>query len=53
MLELPKTIEPAIDPANKISFLLDWEITLRCNLDCSYCSSEWHIVLVIPHWTSV
>ena len=42
MLELPKTIEPAIDPANKISFLLDWEITLRCNLDCSYCSSEWH-----------
>jgi len=36
------TIEPAIDPANKISFLLDWEITLRCNLDCSYCGPEWH-----------
>ena len=36
------TLEPAIDPANKISFLLDWEITLRCNLDCSYCSPQWH-----------
>lgn len=29
--------EPAIDPANRITFLLDWEITLKCNLDCSYC----------------
>lgn len=37
-----RTVEPAIDPANKISFLLDWEITLRCNLDCSYCGPEWH-----------
>lgn len=31
------SIEPAIDPNNRISFLLDWELTLKCNLDCSYC----------------
>ena len=31
------TLEPAIDPNNRISFLLDWEITMKCNLDCSYC----------------
>lgn len=36
------SVEPAIDPKNKISFLLDWELTLRCNLDCSYCGPEWH-----------
>lgn len=32
-----ETLEPAIDPNNRISFLLDWELTLKCNLDCSYC----------------
>lgn len=32
-----KTLEPAIDPNNRITFLLDWEITMKCNLDCSYC----------------
>ena len=32
-----EVLEPAIDPGNKISFLLDWELTLKCNLDCSYC----------------
>jgi pyruvate-formate lyase-activating enzyme len=32
-------IEPAIDPNNRIAFLLDWELTMKCNLDCSYCSS--------------
>lgn len=32
-----KVLEPAIDPNNRISFLLDWEITMKCNLDCSYC----------------
>jgi pyruvate-formate lyase-activating enzyme len=32
-----KSIEPAIDPNNRITFLLDWEITMKCNLDCSYC----------------
>jgi pyruvate-formate lyase-activating enzyme len=31
-------LEPAIDPNNRITFLLDWELTLKCNLDCSYCS---------------
>lgn len=33
------TLEPAIDPNNRITFLLDWELTLKCNLDCGYCSS--------------
>jgi hypothetical protein len=33
------SIEPAIDPNNRISFLLDWELTLKCNLDCSYCAT--------------
>jgi MoaA/NifB/PqqE/SkfB family radical SAM enzyme len=36
------TIEPALDPKNKISFLLDWELTLRCNLDCTYCMPSSH-----------
>jgi len=31
------SLEPVIDPANRISFLLDWELTMKCNLDCSYC----------------
>jgi hypothetical protein len=30
-------LEPAIDPNNRVSFLLDWELTMKCNLDCSYC----------------
>lgn len=33
------SLEPAIDPTNRISFLLDWEITMKCNLDCSYCKT--------------
>jgi len=32
------TLEPAVDPSNRISFLLDWELTLKCNMDCSYCT---------------
>ena len=32
-----ETLEPAIDPNNRISFLLDWELTMKCNLNCSYC----------------
>jgi len=28
----------ALDPANVPSFLLDWELTKLCNLDCSYCT---------------
>jgi hypothetical protein len=35
-----EVLEPAIDPSNRISFLLDWELTMKCNLDCSYCSVE-------------
>jgi MoaA/NifB/PqqE/SkfB family radical SAM enzyme len=33
----------ALDPANVPSFLLDWEVTKLCNLDCSYCVTgpEW------------
>jgi pyruvate-formate lyase-activating enzyme len=34
-----EVLEPAIDPNNRISFLLDWELTMKCNLDCSYCAS--------------
>jgi len=34
-----ETLEPAIDPVNRISFLLDWELTMKCNLDCSYCDT--------------
>jgi pyruvate-formate lyase-activating enzyme len=34
-----EVLEPAIDPSNRISFLLDWELTMKCNLDCSYCGS--------------
>jgi pyruvate-formate lyase-activating enzyme len=33
------SIEPAIDPNARPTFLLDWELTLKCNLDCSYCPS--------------
>ena len=33
----PEILEPAIDPNNRISFLLDWELTMKCNLDCGYC----------------
>lgn len=32
----------ALDPANVPSFLLDWEITKRCNLDCTYCGPTEH-----------
>jgi pyruvate-formate lyase-activating enzyme len=34
-----EVLEPAIDPNNRVSFLLDWELTMKCNLDCSYCGS--------------
>ena len=30
-------LEPAIDPNSRLTFLLDWELTMKCNLDCSYC----------------
>ena len=34
-----ESVQPAIDPGNKPTFLIDWELTLKCNLSCSYCSS--------------
>jgi pyruvate-formate lyase-activating enzyme len=34
-----ESLEPAIDPNNRIGFLLDWELTMKCNLDCTYCST--------------
>lgn len=34
-----ESLESAIDPNNRISFLLDWELTMKCNLDCDYCST--------------
>ena len=34
-----ESLEPAIDPNARITFLLDWELTMKCNLDCSYCST--------------
>jgi pyruvate-formate lyase-activating enzyme len=40
MIDNFSIIEPAIDPANRITFLLDWELTMKCNLDCHYCESH-------------
>jgi pyruvate-formate lyase-activating enzyme len=34
-----KSIGFALDPTNVPSFLLDWELTKLCNLDCSYCDT--------------
>lgn len=34
-----KSIAFALDPGNTPSFLLDWEVTKLCNLDCSYCTT--------------
>ncbi len=33
----------ALDPTNVPAFLLDWELTKLCNLDCTYCPTgvEW------------
>ena len=38
-----ESISFALDPTNTPSFLLDWELTKLCNLDCSYCPTgvEW------------
>jgi len=38
-----KSIGLALSPDNVPAFLLDWEITKRCNLDCSYCTTD-------PEW---
>lgn len=34
------SLEPSIDPNNRATFLLDWEVTMKCNLDCSYCGTD-------------
>lgn len=34
-----KSVEAAIDPNNRLTFLLDWELTMKCNLDCDYCET--------------
>ena len=31
------TLESAYHPKNKMSFLIDWLVTLKCNYDCAYC----------------
>ena len=36
------TIEAAYHPKNKMAFLIDWLLTLKCNYDCSYCGSLGH-----------
>jgi pyruvate-formate lyase-activating enzyme len=38
-----KSIAFALEPTNVPAFLLDWEVTKKCNLDCSYCGTlkEW------------
>jgi len=44
-----ETIEPAYLPAQNMSILLDWKVTLKCNYDCSYCSTDWGHNNQIPH----
>jgi sulfatase maturation enzyme AslB (radical SAM superfamily) len=34
-----KSVSFALDPKNVPTFLLDWELTKLCNLDCSYCGT--------------
>ena len=35
-----KSIGLALAPNNTPAFLLDWEVTKKCNLDCSYCPTD-------------
>lgn len=37
---MTKSIGFALDPSNVPTFLLDWELTRLCNLDCSYCGTD-------------
>lgn len=30
-----------IEPVEK-NFIVNWRLDIRCNFDCSYCSSDWH-----------
>jgi MoaA/NifB/PqqE/SkfB family radical SAM enzyme len=43
------SIEPAIDPTARPTFLLDWELTLKCNLDCSYCPTPQQVPLSVAY----
>jgi pyruvate-formate lyase-activating enzyme len=43
------SIEPAIDPNARPTFLLDWELTLKCNLDCSYCPTPQQVPLSMAY----
>jgi MoaA/NifB/PqqE/SkfB family radical SAM enzyme len=38
-LNSAKSVEAAIDLNNRLTFLLDWELTMKCNLECDYCES--------------
>lgn len=42
------SLEPAIDPNARPTFLLDWELTMKCNLDCSYCGND---PIIGGHWS--
>lgn len=33
------SVEASIDPSSRLTFLLDWELTLKCNYDCTYCKT--------------
>ena len=36
-----RSIEPVTDdPNHPITFHIDWEVNMKCNLDCSYCGSH-------------
>jgi len=37
-----ETLEPAYHPKNKMGFLIDWLVTLKCNYDCAYCDLSGH-----------
>lgn len=34
------SIEPAIDLNHRPAYIIDWELTYFCNLDCSYCRNH-------------
>jgi len=41
-MDTVNSIAFALDPNNVPGFLLDWEVTRLCNLDCSYCNETGH-----------
>lgn len=43
------SIEPAVDPNARPTFLLDWELTLKCNLDCSYCPTPQQVPMSMAY----